>query len=693
MGRAQELLLILDEYWKQNSHLHRVPIYYASKLASKSLKVYQTFVAMMNQRVRKQSDALMNPFRFNHITSMNQIGGSGGGYSDFIGPCVVMASPGFLQSGVSRELFELWCDSEKHGVVIPGYTISGTLADKLKDQPTEITCLDNRVKPRRCSITFFTFAAHVDCKQNMSFVKAVKPDYIILVHGEKTQMERFAQRLENDMKAGNWPTKHRPHVAMPDNGARVKVPFRKNLMASVEGTLAGELQESIKKGGSGVTNVQAGSKSTSISVPLQSNAVLVTEHFTSKLIHLEELSKYSSCAFGAIEEKLMIPLPTDILRLFLPAKSEENRDDPVSAPGVTGIAVSQLAQEILAVVCEHLVQVYDDVKLILGHGNDRIVIQQGLVSIEFTNASNATMLYFNQPDVGGGLGIAVVWNASPTADTLADSVAGLCLQFFSASMLVKMTMAETRFFSQQRLLSSGGVSGTTTTTTTAEGGSTTNTAGRKKLLRMDRKARYLAEQAAKAAAAAAANDENAMEVEGEEGGGSDGNTKKSRGSNVNSNEIDFNSIDPSKKIPLQFLSSTTAANLAVLRDKILLNSKLSRYFEDVKLNSDGSKLIFRGKVDTIYSIRTTASNVIGNTDDIPITTTTGIEGVGSNTSNSISLEDIGMSHVKGSHLNHNYEAFVFIGFSEESEGLHQAVVQSDNEQFQVTVSTVLRSMQ
>ncbi len=344
-------------------------------------------------------------------------------------------------------------------------------------------------------------------------------------------------------------------------------------------------------------------------------------------------------------------------------------------------------------------------KLILGHGNDRIVIQQGLVSIEFTNASNATMLYFNQPDVGGGLGIAVVWNASPTADTLADSVAGLCLQFFSASMLVKMTMAETRFFSQQRLLSVAG----TTASTGAEGGSTTNTAGRKKLLRMDRKARYLAEQAAKKAAAAAANEqENAMEVEGEEGG-SDGTTKKSRGSTVNSNAIDFSSIDPSKKIPLQFLSSTTTGNLAVLRDKILLNSKLSRYFEDVKLNSDGSKLIFRGKVDTIYSIRsnvnsntnntsnTTGSNVIGNNEDIPTTTTvnTVVEGVSSNntTSNSISLEDIGMSHVKGSHLNHNYEAFVFIGFSEESEGLHQAVVQSDNEQFQVTVSTVLRSMQ
>lgn len=34
--------------------------------------------------------------------------------------CVVMASPGFLQSGVSRYLFERWCDDSRNGVIIAG---------------------------------------------------------------------------------------------------------------------------------------------------------------------------------------------------------------------------------------------------------------------------------------------------------------------------------------------------------------------------------------------------------------------------------------------------------------------------------------------------------------------------------------------------------------------------------------------
>jgi cleavage and polyadenylation specificity factor subunit 3 len=43
LGRAQELLLILDEYWQANAHLQDIPIWYASKLASRALRVYQTY--------------------------------------------------------------------------------------------------------------------------------------------------------------------------------------------------------------------------------------------------------------------------------------------------------------------------------------------------------------------------------------------------------------------------------------------------------------------------------------------------------------------------------------------------------------------------------------------------------------------------------------------------------------------------
>ena len=40
LGRAQELLLILDEFWSAHPELHEVPIYYASSLAKKCMAVY-----------------------------------------------------------------------------------------------------------------------------------------------------------------------------------------------------------------------------------------------------------------------------------------------------------------------------------------------------------------------------------------------------------------------------------------------------------------------------------------------------------------------------------------------------------------------------------------------------------------------------------------------------------------------------
>ena len=110
---------------------------------------------MMNKHIRSLMD-VRNPFRLRNVQNMLR--------SDFdtVGPCVVMAAPGFLASGVSRHLLERWCDDERNGVIIAGYTIEGTMAHDLLSSPTEIVCLDGRIKPRRCQIEHISFAAHVD---------------------------------------------------------------------------------------------------------------------------------------------------------------------------------------------------------------------------------------------------------------------------------------------------------------------------------------------------------------------------------------------------------------------------------------------------------------------------------------------------------------------------------------------------
>lgn len=67
MGRAQELLLILDEYWDQHPELHNVPVYYASSLARKCMSVYQTYIHTMNANIRGRFERRDNPFVFKYV--------------------------------------------------------------------------------------------------------------------------------------------------------------------------------------------------------------------------------------------------------------------------------------------------------------------------------------------------------------------------------------------------------------------------------------------------------------------------------------------------------------------------------------------------------------------------------------------------------------------------------------------------
>lgn len=89
------------------------------------MTIYQTYINMMNERIRAQI-TVSNPFVFKYIRNLRNA--EVFEESDSIGPCVVLASPGMLQNGLSRELFEKWCSDKKNGVIIPGYCVDGTLA-------------------------------------------------------------------------------------------------------------------------------------------------------------------------------------------------------------------------------------------------------------------------------------------------------------------------------------------------------------------------------------------------------------------------------------------------------------------------------------------------------------------------------------------------------------------------------------
>jgi cleavage and polyadenylation specificity factor subunit 3 len=67
LGRAQELLLILEEHWQKHPELHNVPIYYASNLARKCMAVYQTYIQTMNNNIKSKFQRRENPFIFKYV--------------------------------------------------------------------------------------------------------------------------------------------------------------------------------------------------------------------------------------------------------------------------------------------------------------------------------------------------------------------------------------------------------------------------------------------------------------------------------------------------------------------------------------------------------------------------------------------------------------------------------------------------
>ncbi len=151
-------------------------------------------------------------------------------------PCVVLASPGFMQTGSSRELFELWAPDWRNGLIITGYSIEGTPArvsgpafmgggyllcitisvvytvnewtvfphttipriaerflstcdrgtharlcssqDILTEQE-EFTTLKGHTIPRKISVDYISFSAHVDFSQNSEFIELIKAQHVV----------------------------------------------------------------------------------------------------------------------------------------------------------------------------------------------------------------------------------------------------------------------------------------------------------------------------------------------------------------------------------------------------------------------------------------------------------------------------------------------------------------------------------
>lgn len=376
LGRAQELLLILDEYWQANPHLQGIPIWYASKMANRALRVYQTYSNMMNHRIRAAMD-VSNPFHFSYIQNLKSIDANS--FPD-TGPSVVFASPGMLQSGVSRQLFDRWASDAKNGVMIAGYAVEHTLAKEIMNQPKEVVTLEGKRQPLNCLVDYVSFSAHVDFVQNRGFIQRVDPRHIILVHGQKDEMGRLKSALNHYYRT--LPESKRPTISMPPNTQDVTLKFARRRSAKVMGSLV-ESKKEPKEG----DEVQG---------------ILVTQNFTSKIVKADELATYTPLRVGSVSSRLHVPYigSMETLKLMLTEVFQ-------------GVRVTESSQNV--------------------NSQDEETTTKTIT--KFSLYDDRVTLTFGETK---GIGI-LEWDASPASDTVADAIICLAMQAQTSNAAIRLT--------------------------------------------------------------------------------------------------------------------------------------------------------------------------------------------------------------------------------------------------------------
>ena len=122
-------------------------------------------------------------------------------------------------------------------------------------------------------------------------------------------MKKFKDKLELDIRRG-WPSVHKPAVAMPDNGIKVKLRFNKPLVADVVGDTAKHLLRVADYNSQLHTTSSSATATATTALPtplpmaitLPSSAILVSENFVSTIVGASELPTYTSCRLGKITQ-------------------------------------------------------------------------------------------------------------------------------------------------------------------------------------------------------------------------------------------------------------------------------------------------------------------------------------------------------------------------------------------------------
>ena len=200
VGRAQEIMLILDGYMKRGL-MKEAPVFIEGMI-SEATAIHTAYPEYLGREVRNSIlHEGINPFESDYFTVVehpsvrqNIIDGE---------PCIIMATSGMLEGGPVIEYFKSLAEDERNVIVFVSYQIEGTLGRRVQKGINEVAMIDSegrmsvvKVKIRVESIE--GFSGHSDRRQIINYVTHLKPrpEKVIVCHGERAKITSIANFIE-----------------------------------------------------------------------------------------------------------------------------------------------------------------------------------------------------------------------------------------------------------------------------------------------------------------------------------------------------------------------------------------------------------------------------------------------------------------------------------------------------------------
>ncbi|SBT79287.1 cleavage and polyadenylation specificity factor, putative [Plasmodium malariae] len=188
IGRAQELSILLDDYWKKMKINY--PIYFGCGLTENANKYYKIYSSWVSSSCCVPMEK-RNLFNFANISPFVNT------YLNENRPMVLFATPGMLHTGLSLKAFKAWSGNSKNLVILPGYCVQGTVGHKLIMGEKKIVLDPTTIINVACKIIYLSFSAHADSLGIQQLIKHVLPKNVIFVHGEKNGMEKLSKQISS----------------------------------------------------------------------------------------------------------------------------------------------------------------------------------------------------------------------------------------------------------------------------------------------------------------------------------------------------------------------------------------------------------------------------------------------------------------------------------------------------------------